>query len=174
MTRDKNIEDRESILKELILYFKNKKIPHGEFIKYLDEIYKPEIVEKPEEIIIPVSVFDNDYLSALEAIVKYLHENKGLRLAEIARLLNRDQRAIGVTYRFARNKMKARLKAPVSKYSVPLSVIADKRFSVLESIVYYLKKTYSLSYHEIAVLLRRDDRTIWTVYHRALKKIDSK
>lgn len=169
--RDKNIKDRERALKEFILRYKKKDVSYDEFLRYLDEVYKPEIVEKPEKIILPVSVFDNDYLSALEAIVKYLHENKELRLVDIARLLNRDQRAIGVTYRFARKKMKERLKAPVSKYSVPLSVIADKRFSVLESIVYYLKKTYSLSYHEIAVLLRRDDRTIWTVYQRAVKKL---
>ena len=171
MTRDKAIKDRERLLKELIRYFKQKRVPHTEFLKYLEEVYRFKLVEKPEEILIPVSVFNNDYLSALETIVKYLHENKGLKLVEIAKLLNRDQRAVGVTYRFARRKLKSVLRAPVTKYSLPLSVIADKRLSVLESIVYYLKETYALSYHRIAVLLRRNDRTVWTVYHRALRKL---
>lgn len=137
----------------------------------MDEVYKPGLAKKPEEPIIPVSVFSNDYLSALEAIVKYLHENKELRLSEIARIISRDQRAVGVTYRFASKKMKVILKAPVSKYSLPASTIAGRKLSVLESIVYYLRETYSLSYHEIALIIRRDDRTVWTVYYRALRKL---
>ncbi|MBW2991011.1 hypothetical protein KY348_04880 [Candidatus Woesearchaeota archaeon] len=179
MIRDKTKTDREKALKELrefILRFKKQEVSYDEFIKYLEEVYKPElprvpVVEKPEEISVPVSVFDNDYLSALEAIVKFLRENKGLRLSQIAGLLARDQRAVGVTYRFARKKMKTILRAPIVKYSLPLTIIADKKLSVLESIVYHLKKTYALSYHDIALLLKRDDRTVWTVYQRALRKL---
>jgi hypothetical protein len=107
----------------------------------------------------------------LETIVKYLHENKGLRFSEIAKLICRDQRAVGVTYRFATKKMRLRLKVSKSKYSVPLAVISERKMSVLESLVFHLKKTYSLPYHNIALLLLRDERTIWTVYQRALKKI---
>ncbi|KYK25209.1 hypothetical protein AYK26_06340 [Euryarchaeota archaeon SM23-78] len=175
MTRKKTIKDREQALKELkefILRFKEQEVSYDEFIKHLDDAYKPEVpvVEKPEKILIPVSVFDNAYLSALEAIVKYLHENKGLRFSEIARLLNRYQRAIGVTYRFASKKMKFRLKIRATKYHVPLDFIARRQMSVLESIVYHLRETYKLPYYIIATMLTRDDRTIWTVYQRALKK----
>ena len=178
MSRDKATTDREQALKEFILQFKKENVSYEDFIKYLDEVYKPELVEikkpeKPEEIVIPASVFDNDYLSALEAVVKYLHENKDMRFSEVAGLLNRDQRAVGTTYRFARKKMKPVLRAPVVKYFLPLSIIADRRLSVLESIVYYLRKTYALSYHDIALLMRRNDRTVWTVYQRALKKLKS-
>lgn len=67
--------------------------------------------------------------------------------------------------------MKVMLKAQASKYSLPVSVIAERKMSVLESIVYYLKTEYSLSYHDIALIIRRDDRTVWTVYQRALKKL---
>jgi len=157
-------------LREFILRFKKENVSYDEFIKYLDEVYKPKIVEKPAELIIPASVFDNSRLSALEAVVKYLHENKGLRLVELAKLLKRDQRAIGVTYRFARKKMKPLLKVYASKYSVPASVIAERKLSVLESVVYHLKKNYGLRYCDIALMLRRDDRTVWTVYDRALNK----
>jgi len=50
---------------------------------------------------------------------------------------------------------------------VPLLVLRDRRVSVLEGIVEYLKDEKGLTYHEIAVMLNRDDRTIWTCYHRA-------
>jgi hypothetical protein len=40
----------------------------------------------------------------------------------------------------------------------------------MESVVYYMKDTLDLTYHEIALQLNRDDRTIWTVYNRAIKK----
>ncbi len=53
---------------------------------------------------------------------------------------------------------------------VPLSLLRDRSVSILESIVKYLKEKKKLTYHEIAVLLNRDDRTIWTVYNRARKK----
>ena len=40
----------------------------------------------------------------------------------------------------------------------------------MESVVFYMKDSLEMTYHEIAVSLNRDDRTIWTVYNRALKK----
>jgi DNA-directed RNA polymerase specialized sigma24 family protein len=43
--------------------------------------------------------------------------------------------------------------------------------SILESIVAYMKDARGLSYHEIALILNRNDRTIWTVYNRTAKKI---
>ena len=54
--------------------------------------------------------------------------------------------------------------------SIPISVIGDRSVATLEAVVEYLKDTLDLSYHEIAVLLNRDDRTIWTSYKRAKKK----
>jgi hypothetical protein len=58
----------------------------------------------------------------------------------------------------------------IGKYTIPLSIVCDRNVSVFETIVEYLKNHYGLTYHEIAVLLNRDDRTIWTVYNRAMKK----
>ncbi|MFH1849613.1 MAG: hypothetical protein ABH879_05490 [archaeon] len=49
----------------------------------------------------------------------------------------------------------------------------DRNVSVLEAISEYLKDSLGLCYHEIAVLLNRDDRTIWTCYSRAKKKRDA-
>jgi len=53
---------------------------------------------------------------------------------------------------------------------IPISVFADRSLASLEAVVEYMKENLELSYHEIAVLLKRNDRTIWTCYHRAKKK----
>ena len=57
-----------------------------------------------------------------------------------------------------------------SKIDIPLDVLLDRNVAVLEAIVEYLKEKKNLTYHEIAVLTNRNDRTIWTVYNRAKKK----
>jgi hypothetical protein len=57
-----------------------------------------------------------------------------------------------------------------SLISIPVSVLSDRSVATLEAVVEYLKEVLGLSYHEIAVLLNRDDRTVWTCYQRAKKK----
>src|SRR3989344_157673 len=58
------------------------------------------IEEKPtsKEILIPVSIFEDGRLSALEAVCKYLKEELELSYKKIAILLNRDSRTIWSTY----------------------------------------------------------------------------
>jgi hypothetical protein len=126
-----------------------------------------KIIEK-KEAVIPYSIFSNEKLSPLETITKYLRENLGYKYAEIANLLGRNPLPIGITYRNAVHKMKEGLDIS-SKEGIPASIINNKELSVFESIVYYLKKK-DLKFSEIAKILNRDDRTIWTVYHRAVKK----
>jgi DNA-binding NarL/FixJ family response regulator len=54
--------------------------------------------------------------------------------------------------------------------TIPVSVLSDRSVAILESLVEYMKDSLGLSYHQIAEMLNRDDRTIWTCYHRAKKK----
>ncbi len=54
---------------------------------------------------------------------------------------------------------------------LPVDLFADRTLSVLEVMVRWLKEEQNLSYHEIALLLNRNDRTIWTVYSRVTKKM---
>jgi uncharacterized protein (DUF4213/DUF364 family) len=54
--------------------------------------------------------------------------------------------------------------------SIPIDVLADRSVATLEAVVEYMHDTLQLSYHEIAALLKRNDRTVWTCYHRAKKK----
>lgn len=58
----------------------------------------------------------------------------------------------------------------ISRVGIPVSILKDRKLSALEAISEYLKETLNMNYHEIAVLMNRDDRTIWTVYNRAKKK----
>ena len=122
------------------------------------------------ETLLPINIFKTDELSALEAIVKYLKENKELTFHNIAVLLKRDDRTIWATYAKSRTKMIAHFHLMPSKHVIPAGLFAERKLSVLETIVHYLKHSIKLNLHEIAVLLNRDDRTIWTVWHRASKK----
>ncbi len=58
----------------------------------------------------------------------------------------------------------------ISTINIPTSIFRDRSLSVLEAVVEYLKEHHNLNYHQIARLLNRDERTIWTVYNRAKKK----
>lgn len=53
---------------------------------------------------------------------------------------------------------------------IPSFIFRDRSVAVLESLVEYLHDNKKFSFHEIAILLNRDDRTIWTVYNRVKKK----
>ena len=128
------------------------------------------IKKDKEEIKIPVSIF-NDKLSSLETIVKYLRENVNLKNKEIANLLNRNVRTTWTTYNNAKKKSLQKLVLKEKDiYFIPISRFQNRLFSTLEVIVKHLKESYDLSLHKIAVLLKRNDSTIWTVYNRALKK----
>ena len=118
------------------------------------------------QIEIPVSVFCKE-LTAFEAIVKFLKEQKFLSYHDIAVLLTRDERNIWHTYNNAIKKRKSPFKIKSSEFLIPVSIFQTSKLSILATIVVYLKEKFS--YHEIAVLLKRDDRTIWTVYNRIKK-----
>ncbi len=158
----------EKKLLDTLNYLKEQGITPQEIIELVNKILK---VPVKEEIKVPISVFKNDYLSSLENIVKYLRENLLLSFKQIASLTNRNEIALAVTYRNAKRKLAEKFViTEISPYSIPPTILQDRNLSVLENVVAYLKDTFGLNYHSIAVLLNRDDRTIWTVYQRAKKK----
>lgn len=134
-----------------------------------EEFYKLIRKEVKKDIKVPVSIFNNEELSALEAIVKYMKENLKLKYREIGIILNRDERNIWTTYSNAQKKRKKRFVVKKSEFLIPVSILQNRKLSVLENITAYLK-AQGLTYHKIARLMNRDDRTIWTVWHRANKK----
>jgi len=123
-----------------------------------------------KEVLIPISIFEVEALSALETICKYLKEDLDLNYSKIALLLNRDSRTIWTTYSNALKKRKDPLQVKDSKFLIPVSILKNRKLSVLEALVSYLKDNFNLRYSQIAVLLARDERNIWTVYHRSKKK----
>jgi hypothetical protein len=54
--------------------------------------------------------------------------------------------------------------------SVPLPLFADKELGILEVIVKYTKENLTLTYSQIAIIINRDQRTVWTTYHKAIIK----
>ena len=73
-----------------------------------------------------------------------------------------------MTHTASKRKEKSIVKE--SKFYIPVSIFTDRKLSVLESIVGYLKEKFNLRYSEIAALLNRDERNMWTVYNRYKKK----
>lgn len=61
-------------------------------------------------------------------------------------------------------------KISIKSITIPSSIFRDRELSVLEAIVEYFKEKKQKKYSEIARLLNRDDRTIWTAYQRAREK----
>lgn len=120
-----------------------------------------------DEIYLPVAIFQNK-ITPLQVIVKYFKENLKLTNKKIALLLNRDPRAIWAAYKSVEKKKK--LSFQESALQIPVGIFADRRFSILESLVKFLKDT-EMKYSEIALLLDKDQRTIWTVYSRVRKKL---
>ena len=64
--------------------------------------------------------------------------------------------------------MKEKLKV-LEGEKIPASIFRARLLSVMESLVEYLKEK-GMKLSEIAALLNRDNRTIWTVYNRSKKK----
>ena len=135
-----------------------------------DEILRLIDKQQKQEILLPISIFSNEKLSSLETITKYLKEEIKMRFCEIAFVLNRDDRTIWDAYANARAKMPEHLLVQESRFAVPVHLFRNRVLAVLEVLTEYLKDDCNLRFCQIAALLNRDDRTIWTVYHRVKKK----
>jgi hypothetical protein len=57
-----------------------------------------------------------------------------------------------------------------NKPNIPLSLFSNRSLGVLEVLVKFLKENQNLTYSDIAQLLNRNDRTIWTTYKKAQMK----
>lgn len=148
-----------------------------ELQKLLDELrdeyglsYEEIIEFVVKEVEIPLEIF-NKNLSSLEAISKYLIENLKFGQKAIALLTNRSQKTIWQAYNSQKKKYPRKIIVKNKKPSFPLSILRNRKLSVLESIVLYLRDSLKLTNHQIAHLLKRNYKTVWTVYHRAKIKL---
>ena len=146
--------------------------------KHIRQLSKEQLISlfmtylrpKEEKTRIPVSIF-SARLSSLELAVKYLKEELQYSNKKIALSLLRSPQNIWITYRNAKSKYPKPLKIRDSAYDIPIDVLADKKLSILETIVKYLRDTGKLKYREIAKILHRNVKTITTAYYRAKKRL---
>jgi hypothetical protein len=61
-------------------------------------------------------------------------------------------------------------KKQLSHPKVPLKLFSNRSLGVLEVLVKYLRENQALSYSDIAMMLNRNDRTIWATYRKAAMK----
>lgn len=123
-----------------------------------------------EAVQLPLTIFKTKGLSSLEIIVKYCSENLGLGFTETAKLLNRSPKTIWATYSKAKKKCPGIITVETAKFFIPTSIFQQRKLSVLESIVTYLKENYDLDFNSIAKLLGKSYSTILTVNRRARLK----
>jgi len=116
----------------------------------------------------PIDIL-TDKLTVFESVVKHLHEEQEISLSKIAQILHRDKRNIWQIYANAKAKVPRRTVAKGATFWVPIHIFSAK-LSPTEAVVLYLRAKKKLSFSEIARLLSKEYRTIWTIYDRARKK----
>jgi parallel beta-helix repeat protein len=127
------------------------------------------IIKAREGITIPITIFTKE-LGALESLTKYMKENLNMNYRDISKELGRNERTIWTAYKKANEKQKEPIKIKETEINLPTFIFEDNELTILESIVIYLKKE-GKRYSEIGELLYRDQRNIWTIYSRAIKKL---
>jgi len=152
------LEDIRKLEEIVLLFKKNYGIGIIEAIK----------LTKQEEFI-PLEIF-NSKLSPFECIVKYLKENKGMRLKDIAILLDKKVPACWTAYKNSCKKFGGKISVNMSEYDIPFTKLKPEKLSILELVCVYLKDTFELSYHDIGIMIQRNEKTVWTCYNRAKKK----
>jgi len=156
-------------------YSLNKKEITNIIIEKLKEKYKLnkkevlEIIKIKETLTIPATIFSKK-LGALEAIIKYMKENLGMSYRNIAQHLERDERTIWTAYKKSQEKQEQPLEIKETKILLPLSIFKNKKLTILEAVIIYLKQQ-GIKYSEMSEIINRDQRNIWTVYSRAVKKL---
>lgn len=147
----------------------------------LHKLYQEQSLQLPEligifqlakqEPSIPLSIF-NQVLDPAEALYKFLKENEGFSFQQIGQETGREDKSIWATYQRSKKK-KQLFQIHDEKYFLPLTIFKSRRYSFLESIIFYLNNTYHLSNKEIAKLLRRTPNTIAVLIKRARDKHES-
>jgi hypothetical protein len=158
--------------------FLSLRIQKGSIFRKLDDTVKELYSEDPinSRIIFEKEQFLPDYifskkLSSFESIVKFLIENCGLTIKRTSILLQKSNKNIWYAYNSSKKKYSKKFTEKKPNILLPLGALQDTDFSVLENIALYFKNTVGLRYSEISRILKRDQRTIWTVYSKATKKL---
>jgi hypothetical protein len=129
---------------------------------------KEYLIKKTGYGSVPITIFSRE-VGALESVCKYMKENLGMTFHEIAVALNRNDRTVWTAFHKASEKAPKRAYAEKTEIYVPLNVLRDRKHTILEAVIIYLKAK-NMRFSEIAELVDRDQRNVWTIYSRATKK----
>jgi len=128
--------------------------------------------QKPElQQTFPISILRTSELSSLEALVKYLRENKKQSYKKIGEYLNRQPKTLAVTYSQAHKKLPTPFptRTEYENNRLPFTIF-QQPLSILETITHQLHNQ-ELTNSEIATKLGLNQRTIWTLLKRAHHKL---
>jgi parallel beta-helix repeat protein len=175
-----------TIFESIVVYLKEKGMKYNEIGELLNRnqrniwtIYSRSVKNIGKEGLvsivaleynIPITVFSSK-LGGLEALSKYMKENLGKSYTEIGELLSRDERTIWTAYKKASEKYKGEIRAEKTDINIPISIFENRKLTIFESIVVYLKEK-GMKYNEIGELLNRNQRNIWTIYSRSVKNLE--
>lgn len=160
--------DKSEILGELSKIINDYRYKYGIGSYDIVDIALGREVKSPR--FIPVSVFRNRKVGVLEAVVKYLREECKLKFVKIAESLNRRLSTVVMSYRKAEEKSRSRSQGIGSELSIPVEIFRNGRLSMLENLVFYLRKNHDMRCCDIARMVGRDERTIWTITGRIKNK----
>ncbi len=107
-------------------------------------------------------VKDDKLMKALILIADELRQEYSLNKKELAGIIIEKLKE---KYKISRKE----IREIIAERNVPATIFSSK-LGALESLVKYMKENLNMSYHEIALLLKRNDRTIWTAYKKAKEK----
>jgi DNA-binding CsgD family transcriptional regulator len=173
-TKNAAFVDADSLRSELLRYEKK-------------ELVEMIIKQKAAQgIKIPLYILCSEN-SPLESVVKYLKEKEGLSIKDIAYILKRNVQTIWTTYRNS-NQAKHQAKNQTEHLAehrpntqvqkddeIPVSILSkEEGVSIMEAAVSYLKQDKGLRLIEIAKMLGRNQKTVWTCYNRYIKKMEEK
>ena len=156
---DKQKTKDKEIIREILQKFADANVSKQDLLEIVNELKTDEL---------PLSLFKTKKLSNLEAIVKYLRENKSWSYKEIGEKLKRNPLTLAVSYKNSKKKMPDALSVDETN-TIPYAAFKEN-LSVLESVASYLKEQ-GMKQVQIANALGKDPRTISTVIRRAKKKI---
>jgi len=94
----------------------------------------------------------NDELKAIYILLKSISEKNDISFQNSLELLNS-------------------VREKEEETMIPSCILRTGQVGILQTITKYLKENLNLSFHEIAVLLNKDDRVVWTTYNNAIKKL---
>jgi DNA-binding CsgD family transcriptional regulator len=168
-TSDKNNSDNAKLkeaFETIISILKEQGLSSQEL---LDMYYGP----KPDKRFVPIAIFAGK-LSPSESLCKYMKENLSLSYKEISELLNRDERSIWTSCKRADQKMPKKFSIPTDSLLVPVNIFADRKLSILENLVMYLREQTGQTNYRIALLLNKTPSMVYVIYNRASSKLPKK